>query len=181
MSMTDEDLGAEERQPDAPGRKFTEAEAKTWIETHGSQNIRLMAMTWGWSKSATQRFVSRYRGTNSGTDVGQAPLSHGTSGTKSEAADTPGPPEPDPNEFDFKRSECVLPLRTAVWAYIDDVGDLRISAEDARGRCDAELRINAEDIEQFLLTLNDIVSEHLGHCIFTGRAVPKRGSDREKE
>jgi hypothetical protein len=37
MSMTDEDFGADERQPDAPARKFTEAEAEQWLKTNGVQ------------------------------------------------------------------------------------------------------------------------------------------------
>jgi hypothetical protein len=50
--------------------------------------------------------------------------------------------------------------RTSVCAYIDDKGDLRIWADDLVEQSGpTEMRINAEDIEEFLLALNFICRE----------------------
>jgi hypothetical protein len=136
---------ADDLAPDSsPAVPFTEAQARAWVAANGTKSVRLLAKLWGWSVGKVQRFLNRVQ-----TDSPESP-------TESEP---PEPPELDPNEFDLKRSECVLPARTFVSAYIDDNGDLRICASDARYQCDTELRINAEDIEQFLFTLNGIWQE----------------------
>jgi hypothetical protein len=150
--------------PDSsPAVPFTEDQALDWLKSNGRQSVRWLARLWGWHPSKVFRLLQRVDGETPETVSGTPPTVSAKSETPTEtprrAPEPPGPPEPDPNEFNFKRSECVLPLRTAVWAYVDDVGDLRISAEDAKGRCDTELRINAEDIEDFLLGLNGIWQE----------------------
>jgi hypothetical protein len=61
-------------------------------------------------------------------------------------------------DFDFKRSECILPARTTVFAYIDpNTGDLRIWACDGAFQCDTELRIAAEDVADFINRLAELV------------------------
>jgi hypothetical protein len=61
------------------------------------------------------------------------------------------------NEFDFDQATLLLPPRTDVLAYIDNHGDLWISASDAARRCDTELRINAEDVAAFIDGLTDLI------------------------
>jgi hypothetical protein len=65
--------------------------------------------------------------------------------------------QPESRDFDFKRAECVLPARTSVFAYVDQRGDLRIWAQDSAYQCDAELRIPAEDIDDFINRLAELV------------------------
>jgi hypothetical protein len=73
------------------------------------------------------------------------------------------PVEHDANEFDFKRSEVILPARTAVYAYIDpETGDLRIHASDAANQRDDEIRINAEDVAEFVDQLAQLVKSTHG-------------------
>jgi hypothetical protein len=154
---------ADDLAPDSsPAVPFTEAQACAWVAANGTKSVRLLAKLWGWSVGKVQRFLNRVQ-----TD---SPDSRSDSPDSPTESEPPWPPEPDPNEFDIKRSEVILPARTSVYAYVDDNGDLRILAEDARGRCETELRINAEDIEDFLLALNGTWQEAL-----------ERGANREKE
>jgi hypothetical protein len=54
-------------------------------------------------------------------------------------------------------SEWDLPMRSSVDAYIDpETGELWISASDPERRSDDEIRIDADDVESFLLGLNDL-------------------------
>ena len=141
--------------------KFTDEMALDWLAANPntSKTVRELAELWGWSKSRTQRFMSRFaeRGTKSGTalgqvgqtilshgtDVGQTILSHGTSGTSGTNGGTS-------SDFDFAQSEQILEPRTSVFAYIEpDTGDLRISASDALLQCDTEIRIARDDVEVF--------------------------------
>jgi len=73
--------------------KFTEAQALDWLAANPntSKTIREIAAIWGWSRSTTQRFVSRV-GQGPGTSVGQGANfaeSTGTSGTSRETPETP--------------------------------------------------------------------------------------------
>jgi hypothetical protein len=65
--------------------------------------------------------------------------------------------QPGSQDFDFARSECILPARTSVFAYVDqNTGDLRIWASDAAFHCDSELRIAAEDVGDFINGLAEL-------------------------
>jgi hypothetical protein len=62
------------------------------------------------------------------------------------------------DDFDWKKAQLIVPPRTSVWAYIDDLtGDLLISASDSVYQTDADIRINAEDIVNFIDRLTDLV------------------------
>jgi hypothetical protein len=62
----------------------------------------------------------------------------------------------------FYRSECILPARTAVYAYIDqETGDLWILGDDLQRQDTAELRINAEDVAEFVEQIAGLVED--GH------------------
>jgi hypothetical protein len=108
-----------------------------------------------WLQRALDYLVRR-----SETSAGHAPE---VSETVSEASETPDadsePPDAkDPTAFDYRRAECVLPMHTSVFAYVDqETGDLWISGSDALRRCDTELRINAEDVATFVDTLVALV------------------------
>ena len=145
--------------------RFTQEQALDWLLANPQTNktVREIAGIWGWPRSTTQRFVSRYGGTEPGTEVGQAPEVRGTeAGQDALSRETP-----DEAGFDYRRAECVLPLRTGVSAYIDEnSGDLWISASDALRRCDTELRINAEDVVAFVDALVALVEPaHRGQLI----------------
>jgi hypothetical protein len=75
----------------------------------------------------------------------------------SERADTDDADARKPDEFDIRRSECILPPRTCVFAYLDDNGNLWIHASDAARYCDAEIRINGEDVADFVDRLTDLI------------------------
>jgi hypothetical protein len=130
--------------PDSsPAMPFTEAQARAWLDANGQQSIRLMAKLWGWHPSKVQRFLRRAR--------------PDTAPSVSADSDT-APDTPDwPRHFDYNRSEVILPMRSSVNAYIDpETGELWISASDPERRSDDEIRIDADDVESFLLGLNDL-------------------------
>ena len=60
-------------------------------------------------------------------------------------------------EFDYNRSVCILPARTAVLSYLDDNGDLWISTSDAALCIDTEFRIAAEDVWDFVNGLTQLI------------------------
>jgi hypothetical protein len=61
------------------------------------------------------------------------------------------------NEFDIKRSTCILLAKTSVLAYVDDNGDLWIYASDSALCVDTELRIAADDVLDFVDRLTELV------------------------
>jgi hypothetical protein len=81
------------------------------------------------------------------------------------------------DEFDIERATCLVPARTCVFAYIDDNGDLWISASDSALRCDAELRIAADDI----VPLIEGIAELVGVSSVSLNATPKpKGAERQR-
>jgi hypothetical protein len=139
--------------------KFTEEMALDWLtaNANSAKPVREIAQIWGWHRSRVQRFLSRFRETSGETKA----LSRETSGeTPPLSRETPE--TPDEAGFDYRLAECVLPMHTSVFAYVDqETGDLWIAAEDALRRCDTELRINAEDVATFVDTL--VVLVEPGH------------------
>jgi hypothetical protein len=102
-----------------------------------------MAQAWGWHPSKVQRFLRRAR-------PDTAPSVSADSDTAPDTLDWP-------RHFDYKQSEVILPMRSSVDAYIDpETGELWISASDPERRSDDEIRIDADDVESFLLGLNDL-------------------------
>jgi hypothetical protein len=87
------------------------------------------------------------------------------------------------DEFDIGRSPCILPARTSVFAYLDDYGDLWISASDAALRCDTEFRIAADDVFAFVDRLTELVGiPSVGKAAPTAKAAPKaRTANAERQ
>jgi hypothetical protein len=140
----------------APAVPFTEDEAFGWLASNGQQSVRLMAKLWGWHPSKVQRFMRRVR---QAYDPGDTPPdTPPTVPTDTPSTVSPKTDTADEAGFDYRRAECVLPMRTSVFAYVDqETGDLWISASDALRRCDTELRINAEDVAEFVDRLVELV------------------------
>ena len=77
---------------DAPAPKFTAAQAIDWLAANPNtpKTIREIASIWGWSRSTTQRFLSRddiaavQNILSRGTRVGQDAETGGTNGTSDE-------------------------------------------------------------------------------------------------
>lgn len=139
--------------------KFSQEQALDWLSTNAksAKPVREIAQIWGWHRSRVQRFLSRFRETSGETKA----LSRETSGETSETKPLSQPETtetPDEAGFDYRRAECVLPMHTSVFAYVDqETGDLWISASDALRRCDIEMRINSEDVATFVDTLVALV------------------------
>jgi hypothetical protein len=132
---------------DDPAAEFTEEQARKWLGSNRTTSVRLLAKVWNWHPSRVHRFVTRVRGET----VRETPAVSG------ETPETPG------DDFDWKRAEVILPARTALYAYLDpESGDLRIHASDAAEQCDTELRINAEDVRDFISGLVALVRDHGG-------------------
>jgi hypothetical protein len=78
------------------GTKFTEEEARNWLAANpNTGTVREIAAIWGWSRSTTQRFVSRVgqeRGTGmeQGANFAETRGTSGTSGTARETAEGEG-------------------------------------------------------------------------------------------
>jgi hypothetical protein len=53
-------------------------------------------------------------------------------------------------DFDVRRAQCLVPARSCVFGYIDDNGDLRIWSDDFRQQCTSEMRIDRDDIPEFI-------------------------------
>jgi hypothetical protein len=61
------------------------------------------------------------------------------------------------NKFNHERSVCVLPARTAVYCYLDELGDLWIATSDPALFVDTECRIHAEDVLTFVDRLTQLI------------------------
>jgi hypothetical protein len=149
--------------PDSsPAIPFTEAQARAWLDANGQQSIRLTAKLFGWHPSRVKRFLDRAGRETAPETVSETPASVSAE-TPAVSSETPPlfretPETPDEAGFDYRRAECVLPMHTSVWAYVDQAtGDLWISASDPLRRCDTELRINAEDVAEFVDRLVELV------------------------
>jgi hypothetical protein len=96
-------MGTPESAATTANTKLTEAQALDWLAANPNtgKTIREIAAIWGWSRSTTQRFLSRddiagvcsilSRGTSAGQGENFAETggTSGTSGTASEAAEAP--------------------------------------------------------------------------------------------
>jgi hypothetical protein len=135
-------------QPDhAPAVPFTEQQARQWLAANGSKSVRLLAKLWGWNPTRVHRFIRA-----------ETPAETPETPSKTPPLFRETPETPDEAGFDYRRAECVLPMHTSVFAYVDqETGDLWISASDALRRCDTELRINAEDVATFVDALVALV------------------------
>ena len=158
MTMTDTTSTGTETllQPAAAGAaaEFSEEQARKWLDTNHATSIRQLATLWRWNPTRVHRFVTRVRGET----VRETPAE-----TPAVLGETPETPETPSDGFDFERSEVILPARTTVFAYVDkDTGDLRIWGSDAAQQCDTELRINAEDVRDFINGLVELARDHGG-------------------
>ena len=76
---------------------------------------------------------------------------------------------PKPGAFDWDKAKTLVPFRTSVFGYVDDAGDLHLLGSDAVEQCDTDLRINAEDIKQFIEELLALT----GYSVAAPPAEPK--------
>jgi hypothetical protein len=84
-------------------------------------------------------------------------------------------------EFDYKRSVCVLPARTAVYCYLDDLGDLWIATSDSALCVDTECRIHADDVLAFVDRLTQLVGiPSAGKPHVSPKAKKKTSAERQR-
>jgi hypothetical protein len=130
-----------------------------------SRRIREIAALWGWSKSTTQRFVSRFGGSNAGTSVGQAPKTDGTSGTTgTRDTDPPIATAPYRDDFDWspENEAVIMPSQQAIAVYFNRWGQIVIRAEGGYGEEDVFIAIAPEHLPAVIAKLSAILKERTG-------------------
>jgi hypothetical protein len=90
--------------------------------------------------------------------------------------------ETERNKFDHERSVCLLPARTAVYCYLDDLGDLWIATSDPALCVDTECRIHAEDVLTFVDRLTELIGiPSVGQPVKASPAPKKKtGAERTR-
>ena len=116
-------------EPTAGAAKFSEDQARAWLAENANAgvakaSVRELAVLWGWSRSTTQRFLSR-------SGDGTAPE---TGGTKLETGGTAAPvSKPQWNdEFDWspENGDIAVPPQPALAVYANAWGQLVIRNDD---------------------------------------------------
>jgi hypothetical protein len=171
------------------GTKFTEKQALDWLATNlnTGKTIREIAAIWGWSRSTTQRLMSRV-GQERGTSVGQDAKfdetrgTSGTSGTARETAEgegrvlgrTPsgtiaaamptaeeladdGPP--DDFKWEPENEAVIVAQQQAIAIYINPWGQVVIRAAGEDYGEDVFIRVSPEHVPALIAKLTAILKE----------------------